>query len=231
MEKFIQKVRQELELSGIDMSLPKHILLVKTTGREDAGTYTRQNTIIIPDLGSQWPSVDRLADGILHELFHIMTRYRPEIREQLYGIIGFHPCGEVELPDYLADRMIINPDVSNNCFSIQVSVKDVPTEVIPIIYSKTEQYNGGELPDYLTLKLMAVQIIDGFCQPVLEAGTPILYDVSEVTNFYEQIGRNTEYIIHPEEILACNFVYMVRQKSGLPTPEILDSLKETLQKH
>lgn len=223
-------VRQKIELSGIDIDLPEHILLIKTTGREDAGTYTRGNGIIIPNLGSQQPSVDRLSDGILHELFHVMTRYKPQIREQLYNIIGFHPCDEVALPDSLSDWKITNPDAPSSSFFIEVSVKGVPTKVIPIIYSKNQRYNGSELSDYLIFKLMAVEIVNGVCQPALDRGTPILYDVSEVTNFYEQIGHNTEYIIHPEEILACNFVHMVNQNSKAPNPEILDSVKEILSK-
>jgi len=152
-------MKLKLELSGIDIVLPEHILLIKTTGREDAGAYTRGNGIIIPDMGSQWPSVDRLADGILHELFHVMTRYKPQIREQLYRVIGFHPCGEVPLPDSLLNRKITNSDAPSSSFFIEVSVKGVPIKVVPIIYSKSEQYNRGELSDYLIFKLMTVEEI------------------------------------------------------------------------
>lgn len=101
---------------------------------------------------------------------------------------------------------------------------------MPVIYSETEQYGGGELVDYLSFKLMAVEIVNDTCQPLVDVESPILFDVSEVSNFYEQIGRNTEYIIHPEETMAENFAYMVRQKLDVPNPEILDSMKEVLSK-
>ena len=35
-----------------------------------------------------------------------------------------------------------------------------------------------------------------------DPSNPKLVKVEQVTGFFEQVGRNTEYIIHPEEILA-----------------------------
>ena len=218
-------VRQELNLSGMSLDLPENILLIKTTGREEGGAaYTRQNAIIMPAGHSRPPSVG----GILHELFHVITRHTPQIRQPLYGIIGYHPCSEVQLPDSLLSRKITNPDAFHNNFYIEVSVDGILTKLMPIVYSKTDQYDGGRLFDYISFKLMAVNIANSICQPLFDAGLPILFDVSEVTNFYEQIGRNTEYIIHPEEIMAENFVFMVRQKLDVPNPEILDVMKEVL---
>lgn len=52
-----------------------------------------------------------------------------------------------------------------------------------------------------------------------------MLDVSEISNFYEQVGRNTDYIIHPEETMANNFAYMITQKTDVPNPEILDLVK------
>ena len=41
-----------------------------------------------------------------------------------------------------------------------------------------------------------------------------------VTGYTERIGGNTGYIIHPEEIMADNFVIAIRQKKDVPNPEI-----------
>lgn len=221
----IDTVRQKLDQSGVNLNLPEHIPFIKTTGREEGGAmYTRQNAIIFP--AGDLPSVG----GILHELFHVMTRHAPQIREPLYGIIGYRPCSEVKLPDSLLDRKITNPDGYHNNFFIGVSVDDVPTKVMPVIYSEKDQYSGGRLFSYLTFKLMAVEISDGICQPLFDGGEPVLFDVSQVTNFHEQIGRNTGYIIHPEETMADNFAYMVTQKQDVPNPEILDSVREVLSR-
>ena len=37
-------------------------------------------------------------------------------------------------------------------------------------------------------------------------------NLDEVEGFYEQIQRNTNYIIHPDEILADNFIFLVQAK-------------------
>ena len=41
--------------------------------------------------------------------------------------------------------------------------------------------------------------------------------------FYEQIGKNTQYIIHPDEVLADNFIIMCMAKEDKGT---LDKLGE-----
>jgi hypothetical protein len=51
-----------------------------------------------------------------------------------------------------------------------------------------------------------------------------------VPDFQEKIGRNTTYIIHPEEILADNFVHLVRQREKLATPRIVEELQKVLEK-
>jgi len=49
-----------------------------------------------------------------------------------------------------------------------------------------------------------------------------------VDGFYEQIGRNTDYIIHPEETLANNFVHLMIGKKGLKNPEIPAQIEKLL---
>ncbi len=224
----ISIARRELELSGIRLDLPDTILLVKSTGREDLGSHTRQNAIIIPDLGTQRPSAESLAQGLLHELFHVMTRHVPQIRQRIYGIIGYRPCSEVKLPKFLLDRKVTNPDALNHDFFIEVTVNGMPAKVMHVLYSESTEYSGGDPHTYISSKLMAVRIADGICYPLLDADHPILYDTSDVSDLYEQIGWNTEYVIHPEEIMAENFSYMVMRESDVPNPEILDSMREIL---
>jgi len=221
---FTDSARQKLNQSGVDLDLPDHILMIKTTGKEEGGAaYTRQNAIIFPSGNSS-------VDGILHELFHAMTRHAPHIREPLYNIVGYRLCNEVKLPDSLLYRKITNPDAYHNDFFIEVSHNGVPTKVMPILYSETDQYSDGELFGYLTFKLMAVEIVNGICQPLFSEAGPVLFDTSQVLNFHEQIGRNTGYIIHPEETMAENFTCMITQKQDLPNPEIINSVRDVLAK-
>ena len=46
----------------------------------------------------------------------------------------------------------------------------------------------------------------------------LLLKPDDVPDYFAKIGRNTGYIIHPEEVLAENFVLLVRGKSDVPTP-------------
>jgi hypothetical protein len=49
-----------------------------------------------------------------------------------------------------------------------------------------------------------------------------------VEGFFEQIGRNTNYIIHPEETLANNFVHLMTAKQDLKNPEIPEKIEQLL---
>jgi hypothetical protein len=222
--KSIDIIRRRLGRMQINLDLPEEILLIKTTGEEQGGpaVYTRGNAIIISEGCPLPPPVE----GILHELFHIMTNHSPSIREPLYSIIGYHPCNNVVLPVPIKNLKITNPDAFYNDFFIEVSVNGVPTKVIPIIYSEKAQYIGGYLVDYLTFKLMALEYVNGIYVPLTNGKKLVLFNVSEVTNFYEQIGQNTDYVIHPEETMAKNFTYMIMEMVDVPNPEILDSMSK-----
>jgi hypothetical protein len=57
---------------------------------------------------------------------------------------------------------------------------------------------------------------------------PLLVEPAEVLGFIEQVGKNTGYIIHPEEILADNFMMLVLEIKNLPSPEIIEKLRNVL---
>ena len=46
-------------------------------------------------------------------------------------------------------------------------------------------------------------------KPPAEGSASKLVTAEEVTDFVEQVGQNTDYVIHPEEILADNFALLV----------------------
>ena len=87
------------------LPLPETILLVKLTGNVDGGAaYTRGSAIMLPEQTLRWPR-QRFERLLAHELFHILSRHQPELRQKLYGVIGFQPCGEIELPAALRKRV------------------------------------------------------------------------------------------------------------------------------
>ncbi len=207
------------------------ITLIKTTGEEEGnGAYTRGRSIVLPQAMIRRPE-GFLKRLLAHELFHLLSRDHPALRNALYETIGFRYCGEVAFPEELVPRKITNPDAVKNEHFIVVRAEDRPVPVVPIVYSTAARYDPGSrkgLFDYMELFLMAVD--PGSAAPLgtKGAGGPLLFRVDQVSGFFEQVGRNTDYILHPEEILAENFALLVLGERDIPSPEIPAGIGKTL---
>ena len=212
---------------------PQAIYFVKTTGKEEGGApYTRGQALILPQnmLRPKRTLPPRL---LAHELFHILSRNNPGLRDRLDQAIGFVRCAEVELPEALRTRKITNPDAPMNDHCIRVQVEGAEVWAVPIIFSRTDRYDvqrGGEFFAYLQAQLLLVERRGDppVTRPLYMGSQPRLVDFDQVSGFYEQVGRNTEYIIHPEEILADNFAMLVLGNQNVPSPEILKKLQDVL---
>jgi len=212
---------------------PQVIYVVKTTGNEEGGApYTRGHALILPNavLTPNRPLDPRLVS---HELFHILSRTNPRLRDRLCQAIGFEKCSEIEIPETLKGRKITNPDAPANDHCIRVQVAGADVWAVPILFSRTDQYDvnrGGEFFQYMQFQLLLVdrQSSSPAAKPRYEGSQPRLVDVQQVTGFYEQVGKNTRYIIHPEEILADNFADLVLQDRQVPSPEILKKMQNVL---
>jgi len=215
----------------LNISFPDEIFFVKTTCLEEGGAlgYTRANYVVLKDdvcSGSD----EQLTYLIIHELFHILTRNDNNFRKSMYEIIGFDLMNEVEYPDKIKESKITNPDAPKTDSYIKLKYQGRPIECMMILYSD-EEYDGGAFFEYLNIGLLGLQ--GGSVKSAeYTNGVPSIYSLEEIadTDFFEQIGRNTSYIIHPEEILADNFAYAILARSGLPNPEIVDKIIEQLRK-
>jgi hypothetical protein len=222
------------DLDSLCLALPRKVFLIKTTGIEEGGAdYTRANAIIFPENNLAAP-VSSIRKTFCHELFHVISRFNPDLRGKLYAMIGFIQCSEVELPPDLRSRKITNPDAPVNDHCIRLRVNGIAHWAIPILYSDTERYDkgrGGEFFDYLRFRFLLVERKDDslHVDPVYPGVEPQLQDIQQVSGFYEQVGRNTGYIIHPEEILADNFALLVQRKQDLPSPDLIAEMKEILK--
>jgi len=222
------------ELESMSLPLPKRIYMVKTSGKEEGGAaYTRANAIVLPkrQIGGRKKAIQKL---ICHELFHILSRANPELKERLYRVIGFEKCNEIEFPAKLKSRKITNPDAPKNDHCIRLQVDGKSVWAIPILFSKTEKYDpgrGGEFFRYLVFRLLLVERSSdpAAVKPVYDGPEPKLVDMSRISGFFEQVGKNTGYIIHPEEILADNFALLVLEERNMPSPEIIRKVKEVLK--
>jgi hypothetical protein len=206
---------------ALSLSWPEAIDVVKTTGLEEGNApYSRGTAIVIPATILPRGAVV-LRKVLPHEVFHVLTRRDPALRKALYATIGFTPCGPVVLPAALRDRKITNPDAPLNEYCIDLTADGKKVRAAPVLYSTAATYDvakGGEMFAYLEFRFLVVE----------GEGAGRLLDPGQVSGFLEQVGRNTQYLIHPEEILADNFAILVLGTKGLASPEIVDRMRSVL---
>ncbi|HMQ50169.1 MAG TPA: hypothetical protein PKA00_22380 [Saprospiraceae bacterium] len=216
---FTDKEKNRLELlftetlqlcRAIDPSLFQNdsIGLIKTRGRYygDAVYYTREKNIVIPEEELQTASDATLRRVLLHELFHIYSRYHPPQRKSLYELIGFYPLEQA--PEWLGcldASLLLNPDGIDYHWCIRLKIpSDTVVRAVPLtFYLRPSQFPRTYF-DYLNFQLFALQEQDG--RLYLDAKDEALLRIPD--DFYAQIGTNTDYIIHPDEILADNFALL-----------------------
>jgi hypothetical protein len=223
--------RIQPKLTSLSLPLPEQILLIKTTGQDEPAPYTRQNAIILP---KNVVASARKPDGLLaHELFHVLSRNAPPaLRSKLYGILGFAPSGEVKLPRSLQSRRITNPDSPRYDHSIQVTHQDQEKAVIPILLSKTSDFDpSADKPffSYLEQGLLVVKRQSEQWIPELAEGLPIVLKFDEVEGFYEQIGGKRYSVFQPEEILARHFTSLIMATEAPEDEPIVSGLKRHLR--
>lgn len=72
--------------------------------------------------------------------------------------------------------------------------------------------------------------IDGWTFSTKETGELDMYTTADMNDsFWDQVGRNTDYLIHPEETMADNFEFLVQGTPNKPTQRIIYSLKKFFQ--
>lgn len=218
--------RIQAPLAALQLPWPERIALIRTNGREEGSApYTRAEAIVLP--GRVFAQPQELEHLLLHELFHILTRRNPALKARLYGAIGFVPCAEPVLPPPLAALKITNPDAPANDFCIRLQHGPAQIQAVPILYA-TGPYDparGGEFFDYLRLGFVPV------AGPQQEAPHFELLAPEALDGFYQQVGRNTGYILHPEEILADNFALLLQGETSVPSPEVLARIQAVLTGH
>ncbi|MBN1756918.1 MAG: hypothetical protein JW863_01285 [Chitinispirillaceae bacterium] len=207
--------------NGFSINFPDTIFFVKTTTEEEGGAaaYTRENYIVLGG-GVASPQI------ILHELFHIISRYDTDFKREMYKIIGFTIIKELPFPDGI--RKITNPDSPKDDSYITLLKDSSEIDCMMILYSPIE-YAGGSFFEYLTCGFLR---LTGTSVKEVEYSNnkPVIFSSREISNFLEQIGENTAYTIQPEEILAENFIFAIENKKGLPSQWVVDKMQDQLRK-
>jgi hypothetical protein len=155
------------------------------------------------------------------------------LRQKLYAIIGFTPCDPITLPRELAAVKITNPDAPTLDYFITVEHEGAELKVVPVLLCDRDTYdpNRTSLFNYLQFRLLAVEQNDDGWTPLLKDGEPILIDGKSCQSYRRQIGDNTNYIIHPDEILADNFAHMLMRTKDLKSPEVVERMKAIFSAH
>lgn len=208
--------------------MPDSIYLLKTTGNEEGGAsaYTRSNYIVIAEPTLRTPG-KRLEFVIIHELFHILSRNDRNFRNAMYSIIGFEIMNPVDYPETIQELRITNPDAPQTDSYITLVRDGEEVDCMMIIYAD-RAFDGGSFFEYLNIGLL--RLTEGKKKkPLLADGKPVIYSLDEVEGFYEQVGKNTNYIYHPEEILAMNFVFSMIGSQDMPTQALLEDIRARLK--
>jgi hypothetical protein len=213
MEPIIASVAERF--AKFNLPLPPNILLIQTTGKEEGdAAYCRRHAVILPRRYVGFPA-SQLEPIFIHELFHVLSSHNELLRNSLYEIIGFKPCAEIALPESLADFKITNPDGPLLNYYIELDVDGQRRLAVPFLYSE-ERFDP--------------QQSRSFFHPwrPLENERAELITPRTATSLYPSIDCNAEYIIHPDEVLADNFMKLIMQKPDLPNPEIVSKIAEQL---
>ena len=203
------------KMEKLTAAFPEQITFIKTTGKEESNAgYCRENNIFLP-ISILKSDTKELENFIVHELFHILSKHNPELREQLYKIIGFYEDEEYKYPKELLQYKLTNPDAYHNKYYIDIQVGTDILQLLPLVLldiSIDDIDPKNDFVEYLDFQL-AITKVNG-------TDTDELYFLEEddMEYYFEKIGRNTDYIIHPDEILADNFVLLLNNEKNVKSP-------------
>jgi hypothetical protein len=197
---------------------PKKVEIIKTNMNHYGSSvfYTRENQIIIPENLLLRKLDQEFSNALLKQIFHIHLRYNYWKRIELYKAIGFEPLDVLNIPESLKNRLLLNPN--GIAPTVIHHISDNSGEIfsaVPIIYTNNKQEIYRNLSFYSTVNFALYKIEHG--QLVTTPNGTSTVDMPSIANFYEQIGTNTMYIIHPNEILADNFVLLALWRNNKST--------------
>ncbi len=230
----VQEMWQVAQKAALHV-FPDTLLLLKIKGKPYGSSvyYTRQNAIVIPQNVLRLRRRQDFLNTMYHELFHVYSRLHPDKRVRLYRRIGFEPIGmhRLELPQSLAERVLHNPDGTDFAQKITLKEDNKITEAIPIIYANEPGYTSQKRLFFSYLEFSLYEVIPQangrWYVRTQEDGFSSTLDMQKLPDFYRQIGDNTTYIIHPDEVLADNFALLMASKKD---PLALKRLSESGQK-
>ena len=143
-------------------------------------------------------------------------------------MIGFSEVDSLYYGNYINNIRITNPDGRTNyIINLKDSLNQEFQGVLTIVskYPTYKGWKGGLMGlfstviGYATWGFYEVERINEV-YTVKNNQNPILIDIKKVEkSFYNQVGRNTSYVLAIDEILADNFAFLLRSKLN---PSLID---------
>lgn len=203
----------------LNIPLPPQVLLVRSSGHESADTpHTRGVAVMIPQAFEQQAYSD--AELLAHELWHVASRHAPALATRLYALIGYEACAELEWPAAWLPLRIANPDAPHHRHLMRLTIGGRSVAVMPVVVSASEQPDlagGDTVVTLMETRLVEVRPGRGGAptRAVLRNGAPVWHDPEATPAFLRRLGGNTDYVMHPDETMADNLMFLV---SGRPVP-------------
>ena len=214
---------------------PARITLLKTTGREDLNLpYCRGPLIVFPE---NWlrRGADLAGRILAHELFYVFATAHPALRPELYALLEFEPCEELTFPAKTDNRRLTNPDAPRYDYFTRLRLGEREIAVIPAMIARTEHFDPAPPINVFAqteFRLLEIELKDGRALGSLAAdGTLRSHSAEALPDYRARMAQNTDYIWHPEEVLADNFAHLlVPPKTPLANRELPARLLRVMQK-
>lgn len=221
-------IKASIKKLKLNLEYPKEIVLLKTSMKEELnmGAYTRKNWIAIGEKFLEKGTDEQIRYLIGHELFHVLTRHSAVFKHTAYSTINFQVVNhEIILPTDIIAKRISNPDIERRDSYVELTINGMSTKCVQVVYS-TKPYTEGTIDQYMNVGFIP---LNEDLIPIMKDGQTIIYSADEVQDeFQAKVGKNTPYLIDPEEIMADNFSFMLAHKKDLANPEIIEKLKNAL---
>jgi predicted transcriptional regulator YdeE len=205
ISKQIAKMEKTLEIQKMSLPFNEEIIFIKSTQKEENGSlaYTHGTQIyfaekFIDNLEETNIRKKFLVDRVFwHELFHCLTRANKIFRKDMYKIIHFTVTEkDFIIPKSIFDISISNPDVEHHdsYATFNINGKNIDCYMV-LTASKPFNKPGDSFFHCIQTCIVPIDSKSEFYLP------------ENATNFWEIFGKNTNYVIDPEECLADNFSY------------------------
>lgn len=211
----IAEIQKQIDSNRYKLPLNEELIFINTTAEDELGSYgyTLQNQIYLSNTLVSKSNSSLLKKIITHEIFHCLTRSNPQFKKDMYKMIGFSVADEEpDFPQNIKENIISNPDVKYDSYAT-FTINGKKRNCYMVWYlTKPFEKEGDDLLSWSSTVLIPTDNLSE------------TYSINDASDFWEVIGKNTEYVTAAEECLAENFAFAILfGKNGIKynSPEII----------